>query len=72
MVDLCFTKSRLYRDSVVVHVHVVAFRADGSEVVLEFLANNDDHADILGEEAIQILTAAFPPPVAPPPASPAP
>lgn len=67
-----FTKSWLYRNSTVTHVHVVAEHDDGTAVVLEFLANNEDHADVLGEEAIQILAAAFPPPVAPPPPSPAP
>lgn len=61
-----FTKSKLYRNSTVIHVHVVVAHDDGTAVVLEFLANDADHADALGEEAIQILAAALPKPVAPP------
>jgi hypothetical protein len=65
-----FTKSRLYRGSAVTLVHVAVFGADGfTETVLELLANDEDHADVLGQEAIQILSnvaEAAAPPVAPP------
>lgn len=53
--DIIFTKSSLYRGSVTIKVHVVAFHTEGPETVLEFLANNDEHADKLGEEAILIV-----------------
>lgn len=64
-----FTKSRLYRGSAVIRVHVAIYQTDGfADTVLEFLANDEDHAEILGEEAIQILSsaAAAATPVAPP------